>query len=102
MSIIPSGGLTEKDPNSVEFFVMDWDEELEDGVEISDSDWEISGVDAVLTKDNESIVAGNRSTRLRLSAGTLGKKYVVTNRIVTNESPSQTKDASFTVLVASQ
>lgn len=100
MSRIKSGGLVVKDPNASKVYVMDWDEEnLGDGVTITDSDWEISGPDALLTKDNESILSGDRTTQVRLLAGTLNAKYTVTNRIVTNETPAQTKDKSFTVLV---
>lgn len=56
-------------------------------------------VDALpLTKDQESGV-GTRITQLRLSAGTPGTKYTITNRIVTNESPAQTDERSFELLV---
>jgi hypothetical protein len=97
---IRSGGLTVKDPNSAELFVMDWDEEhLETGVTIASSSWSITGADSVLTSDQASVLAGSRKTQVRLSAGTVGGRYTVTNRIVTNESPAQTKDASFKVLI---
>lgn len=100
MSTIHSGGLVVKDPDASKVYVMDWDaENLAVGVEITTSSWEISGRDAVLTKDNESVLAGSRKTQVRLLAGTDGYKYTVTNRIVTSENPAQTKDKSFTVLV---
>jgi hypothetical protein len=101
MSIeIYSGGLAVKDPDSIEVFVMDWDQEqLATGVTISSSAWAITGRDALLTKDQESTLAGGRKTQLRLSGGTLGYKYTVTNTIVTSETPAQTKDASFSVLI---
>jgi len=101
MSIsIPSGGLLVKDPNAIEVYVVDWDTlHLAVGVTITTSSWTITGPDAVLTKDNESVIAANRKTQLRLTAGTLGSKYTVTNRVVTNEVPAQTKDASFKVLI---
>jgi hypothetical protein len=56
----------------------------------------------VLTKDQESIVTGNQQTRVRISAGTLGATYKVTNRIVTNESPAQTEEQSFFVVMYDQ
>lgn len=97
---IQSGGLVVKDPNSIEVFVVDWDREnLPEGVTITSSEWEISGRDAVLTSDQTSVISGSRKAQVRLSAGTLGYKYTVTNRIVTNETPAQTKDASFSVLI---
>lgn len=101
-----------KDPADIKVYVFDWDTlNLAAGVAISTSTFTITYVtsyDAAgnplpntipLTKDQESILAGSRKTQVRLSAGTLGLKYRIDNRIVTNESPSQTKDRSFSVLV---
>lgn len=100
---IHSGGLVTKDPNAIEVFVMDWDaEHLATGVTITTSDWEISGPDSALTQDQDSILSGNRKAQVRLTAGTVGKVYTVTNRIVTSETPAQTKDASFSVLIEQQ
>ena len=99
---IHSGGLLIKDPNSSEVYTVKWDVEhfsAQPTVQIATSTFTITGTDAVLTKDNEVILAGNRQTQLRLLAGTLGAKYTVTNRIITNETPAQTKDASFKVLI---
>ena len=97
---IYSGGLATKDPNSEEVVKFNWDDDLAVGVEIATSAFTISGPDAALTKDNETLVTGNRQTTLRLIGGTAGKKYKVTNRIETDEVPAQTKDASFTVSIA--
>jgi len=100
MTEIHSGGLIVKDPNAEEVYVVDWGlEHLATGVEIDDSEWIISGRDTALTEDEDAILTGNRRTSIRLAAGTLGYRYTVTNRIVTNESPAQTKDASFEVLI---
>jgi hypothetical protein len=44
-------------------------------------------------------LSGSRSTQFRLTDGTAGRKYKVTNRIVTNEDPAQTLDAAFYVLI---
>jgi hypothetical protein len=97
---IRDGGTIIKDPNSSEVFLMDWGtSHLAAAAEISTSTFTIAGADAILTADNPSILTGNRSTQVRLSAGTTGRTYTVTNRIVTNESPAQTKDASFKVLI---
>lgn len=97
---IHSGGQVTKDPNSEEFFTVDWDtEHLPTGVSIATSDFAITGPDADLAFDNDDILTGGRQTTLRLTGGTLGKLYTVTNTIVTDETPTQTKDASFRVLV---
>lgn len=89
------GETITKDPNSIQTYVWNWDDRnLATGVSIASSSWIIAGPDSALTKDQESIVTGDRKTQVRLSAGTLGGKYTVTNRIVTNETPAQTKDWS--------
>jgi hypothetical protein len=99
---IRAGGLLVKDPNSTEVYTVKWDVEHfadQPTVTIAASTFTITGPDTVLTKDNEFILAGNRQTQVRLLAGTLGAKYTVTNRITTNESPAQIKDASWKVLI---
>jgi hypothetical protein len=99
---IRAGGLLIKDPNASEVYTVKWDVEhfaAQPSVTITTSTFTITGPDAVLTKDNEFVLAGNRQTQVRLLAGTLGAKYTVTNRIITSETPAQTKDASFKVLI---
>lgn len=97
---IHSGGQITKDPNSEEFVTLEWGtKNLAIGVTIATSAFTITGPDASLDFDNDDILTGGRSTTLRLTGGTLGKRYTVTNRIVTDETPTQTKDASFRVLV---
>jgi hypothetical protein len=97
---IRSGGLVQKDPQSSEYYTFDWDKEhLPAGVEVSTSTFLVTGPDALLIVDQFGIFQGNRKTQVRLSAGTLGKRYVVTNRITTDQVPAQTKDASFKVLI---
>ena len=101
---IYSGGLITKDPNNSEVFSFNWDKDLNAGVSITTSTFTITCANEQLplglTKDNETNTA--RTTSLRLIGGTLGKKYTVTNRIVTDETPTQTKDASFTVKIESR
>jgi hypothetical protein len=102
---LQTGGLVVKDPSDIKVFTMDWDtSNLGVGVTITNSTWTItaikpSRVDTALTKDQESVLAGSRTTQVRLSAGTLGQTYEIANKIVTNESPSQVKERSFRVLI---
>lgn len=100
---VQDGSLIVKDPNAILVYVIDYDAaRLAAGVEISTSAWSITGPDATLTSDQDAILSGNRKTRIRLTAGTLGGVYTVTNRIVTNESPAQTIDASFRIRIEEQ
>jgi hypothetical protein len=97
---IHSGGLVVKDPSSAKVYQMDWDaENLASGVTLSTSTWAILGRDAALTADQTSTVGSGRKAQVRLSGGTVGVKYTVTNTISTSESPSQTKEKSFQVLI---
>lgn len=106
---IRAGGLLILDPADKRVIQFDWDTEgLPPGVEISTSSFTISaqlqnGATA-LTKDQESIVTGNRKTQLRLLAttATAGDRYLVANQVVTNESPAQTIERQFTALVQNQ
>lgn len=105
---VRAGGLVAKDPADIKVYVVDWDtENLAMGATISTSTWTITAIspsttDAVLTKDQESILAGNRKTQVRLTAGTIGQTYEIANKIVTSETPAQTKERSFRILVQNQ
>lgn len=92
MSVDP-GTTLDKDANAELTHQWDWSAWLGDA-EISTSTFTITGPDSALTKDNESIVTGNQKTQARLKAGTVGKRYKVTNQIVTNETPAQTDERS--------
>lgn len=102
---IDDGGLLTKDPADISVYTFDWDtDHLAVGVTITTSSFTIAGLSGditttPITKDQESILASNRSTKLRLTAGALGSLWRVDNKIVTNESPAQTKERSFFVRV---
>lgn len=109
--IVRPGDTVTKDPNDIRVYVVDWDgENLPAGVELAGSPaygvFTITCVtdpaDVQLTKDNEAVVTVDalaRRTRLRLTGGTDGYLYNIANRITTNESPAQTKEYSFNVLI---
>jgi len=97
------GSLILKDPSSDEPQGFDWTAwllELGAGVQVSTSTFTITGPDAVLTKHDPTIVVGGLKTQCYFAAGTPGKKYVVTNRVITNSAPPVTDERSFTYLVA--
>lgn len=106
MSItVTDGALIQKDPSDISVYTFDWDaEHLATGVSISTSTWTLTGLSgdittSPVTKDQASILSGNRKTQIRLSAGTAGSKWQLTNTIVTDESPAQTKERSIKVLI---
>jgi hypothetical protein len=99
------GSLIVKDPSSDEPQGFDWTAwlaELGSGVKISTSTWTITGPDSVLTKHNESIVTGELKTQAYFAAGTAGRKYTITNRVVTNSSPTVTDERSFQYLISNR
>lgn len=106
---IDMGGLAIQDPGDSRVYRFDWDaENLGAGVEIAGGGSTftiavVQGENATpLTKDNESVLTGNRKTQVRLTGGTLGTLYKVDNQIVTNEAPAQTKNRHFLVKVEDQ
>lgn len=108
MSTIRAGQLLTLDPSDKRVIVFDWDQEgLATGVQISTSAYTITAIKqsgTALTKDNESIVSGNRKTQVRLLAttATAGDHYRIDNTVVTSESPSQQLDQCYFVLVENQ
>lgn len=96
--MVAPGEMLFKDPNAVLVYVFDWTAWL-NGAQIASSSFTISGDDSALTKDAEQILSGNLKTSLRLSGGTLGERYTVTNRVVTNEATPQTDDRTVTFLI---
>ena len=99
MSIRP-GTTVVKDPNANNVYTWDWSDYLVGAAQISSSTFTVStiaGDASPLASDNET--ASTTSTQQRLTGGSAGKTYTVTNRIVTNESPAQTEDRSILVKV---
>jgi hypothetical protein len=105
------GELIIKDPDSVEPEMVDWTiwlAELGDGVEIVTSTWVVTGGDAtaapatVLGTASPSILPGALTTKVYLTGGTLGRRYRVTNKVITNTSPVTNADRSFYVKIADQ
>lgn len=106
MSItVQAGKQVTQDPSDIRVYVFDWDAlNLPDTAEISGSaTWTISAVRpanaTLLTKDQESILVGNRKAQVRLQGGQVGALYTIACKITTNETPSQTKEQSFFMLV---
>jgi hypothetical protein len=101
---IRNGDLTSQDPNDQLVYRFDWDtDNLLTGVLINSSSFTITQIagatTTALTKDQESIVAGSRQTQLRIAGGDVGALFEIANKIVTNESPTQTKERSFRLLI---
>ena len=104
--IIRPGGLVVLDPSEERFIGFDWDSEnLAPGATIVSSTFTItvirqSGATA-LTLDTQSILSNLRSTQVRLLATTaaVGDEYELANRIVTSETPAQTKEQRVRVLI---
>jgi hypothetical protein len=103
---IQAGGTIVLDPSDERVILFDWDDTdvLASGVEISSSTYTITAIrqsGTALTKDNESIVAGNRKTQARLLATTasIGDAYWVSNKVTTNEVPAQKIEQRYKVLI---
>ena len=93
MSVAP-GHLFIKDPNSELLYHFDWTDWLQTGAEIASYTLTVDPVSAGLTYDNDAIEAGGKKVQVRVIGGTLGKKYNLECKIVTNETPTQTDERS--------
>jgi hypothetical protein len=102
-----SGPLTIEDDKTAtkraaESFVyqFNYDEHLADSVELASvGTFTISPADGILTKDNPSLITGNRKVEVRLIGGKPGKTYVIEHTAVTNESPTQTPAKKFYLFI---
>lgn len=99
---ITDGGEVTKDKDAELVYVWDWSADLAADAQIVTSTWIISGPDAALTYDSADILPGGKQTRVRLIGGTNKKRYTVTNRYVTNSTPTEKDDASITVRIGEQ
>lgn len=97
-----SHSFIEKDPNASAWpRGVDWTAYLaniDPAETISASTWAVTGTDAILTTSSPSIVTGLKKTQVRLSAGTPGVVYTVTNSITTSSGVHD--DQSFLVLIS--
>lgn len=103
--IVRPGDLVTFDPSDKRVLQFDWDSEnLAASATIVNSVFTLKPLrayTALLTKDNETTLTGSRKTQLRIDATTAraGQRYRLSNKIVTNESPEQTKEQSIDILV---
>ena len=84
-----------KDPQSVLDYGFDWSDWLDTGDTVSTSTWTVP---TGITEDSETETS--TATTIWLSGGTVGKKYKITNRMVTAN--GRTVDRSFYVKVESR
>lgn len=97
---VEPGAVFVKDPDAERIIQFDWTDYLAVLDEtLAGSSMLISGPDNVLTMDNDSVVTGNLQTQARVLGGTPGSLYTLTNRIVTDGTPSQTDDRSVQIFV---
>jgi hypothetical protein len=100
--IIAPGHMVTKDPSDERVFKFDWTTyNIQEGVTITASTFTViairpSRTDTALLIDNPNIPTQGC---IRVKAGTLGQVYEIANKIVTNETPNQTKERAFRVKV---
>ena len=104
------GALITLDPSDKKVIVFDFDAlNLAAGVELTNTGPSFGITIAVirqngataLTFDNAGLVTGNRKVQARFLAttATLGDKYTVSVKGITNEAPVQEKEYSITILI---
>lgn len=78
---LPTGSTVTKDPDATSWIKgIDWTDYCDERTAtISSSAWDITGPDSSLTVASSSIVTGSVKTQVKLSGGTIGARYTVTN-----------------------
>jgi hypothetical protein len=85
---------------AVRVYEFTYDTHLAAGVELASvGTFTLFPDDEHISKDNPTLVTGNRKVRVRISGGKPHKEYTVDHTAVTNESPTQTVAAKFTLFV---
>jgi hypothetical protein len=102
---ITAGGVAVLDPADSRVISFTFEDDLADGVEISDYDLTITALKqngaGALTIDNDALESGNRGVRMRLiaTAATPGDLYEVACKRTTNETPPDIGEQSFVVKI---
>lgn len=105
--VVADGDLVRKDPDNIVVYAFDWTNNLSGGAVIATSTLlpptaiYPSTTDVALTVSDTAplgLQADGKTVKVKLTGGTLGQRYRLTNRGVTNETPSQQKDKSIEVL----
>jgi hypothetical protein len=104
LNTIAEGGTVRKDPSAQRVYGMTWDANLPAGVQLTSSSWSVFAADGraddgALTTNTSTFNAALRTTQIVITGGTAGRKYRVSNHIVTNETPVQVDERSFFVEV---
>jgi hypothetical protein len=101
---ISTGDLISKDPQASAWpkgiDYTNYLAKLDTAETIATSTWAVTGADASLTTSASSIVIGSKKTQVKLSGGTVGLTYTVTNSIITSSGVHD--DRSFDVLIENQ
>jgi hypothetical protein len=93
-------GTAQKRAGESFVYLFDYDTHLAAGVEFASvGTFTIDPADGRLTKDNPSLVTGNRKVEVRLIGGKVGKTYTIEHTAVTNESPTQTPAKKFYLFI---
>jgi hypothetical protein len=88
---IQDSELTVKDSSEVLVYIFDYEDTLEPGVELTSvGTFTITPTTGAPTQTFQALMAGNRSARVVLSAGTVGRIFTIEHTVVTNENPAQT------------
>lgn len=98
---IRDGGLATQDPSDARVYRMTWEDNLAAGVTFTTNTFTVTQLSGTATPalTRDSVSADGLDTIVRLSGGAEGGLYRIDNLVITNESPAQTKERHFKVLV---
>lgn len=87
----------EKTADEIKDYSIDWSCALAVGETIFSSTWASAGI--TIDSSAPTISADGKSTTVWVSGGTPGQTYVITNTIITDNSPARELQESFTLPV---
>jgi hypothetical protein len=106
---IKDGGLVTKDPSDVEVYQFDWDTDNGLPASVTIASFTVTAT-AVRPSDATALTltssgtglgiqSGSRKVNVKVEGGQVGARYVLTNQVVTSETPARTRERSFDVLI---
>jgi hypothetical protein len=109
MSTINDGGLVIKDSADIEVYQFDWDTDNGLPASVTIASFTVTAT-AIAPSDATALTltssgtglgiqTGSRKVNVKVSGGDAGARYVLTNQVVTSETPARTRERSFYVLV---
>lgn len=103
MDVIDDGGLVVQDPGDAAVYNVDWSEHFDASVNLTDSQFSLTVLSGTAGLATDSSAKTGLITQIRvvnpLGPVLKGSLFQVTNQVTTDETPAQTKQRSWQILI---